>query len=122
MDHRCETLTGDFFEKIPAGADAYYMQHIIHDWNDERSLKILQNCRRALAGRKDGRLLIVDSVVPENSDFHLSKWLDLEMLLMPGGRERTEKEWRALLAQGGFEITRILPMKAAESLIEAKLK
>jgi hypothetical protein len=122
MDHRCETVTGDFFESIPAGADAYYMQHIIHDWDDERSLKILANCRQALEGRKDGRLLIVDSVVPENSEPHPSKWLDLEMLLMPGGRERTDGEWRALFAKAGFEITRIVPMRAAESVIEARAR
>lgn len=122
MDHRCETMSGDFFENIPAGADAYYMQHIIHDWDDERSLKILGNCRRALEGRKDGRLLVVDSVVPENSDPHVSKWLDLEMLLMPGGRERTRGEWDALFAKAGFEITRIVPMQAAESVIEARLR
>ena len=122
MDQRCATMSGDFFEKIPAGADAYYMQHIIHDWADEPALKILENCRRALEGRKGVRLLIVDSVVPENSDFHLSKWLDLEMLLMPGGRERTEGEWRKLFARTGFEITRIFPMKAAESLIEARVR
>ena len=121
MDHRCETMSGNFFETIPAGADAYYMQHIIHDWNDERSLKILGNCRRALEGRKDGRLLIVDSVVPENSEPHLSKMLDLEMLLMPGGRERTRGEWDALFAKAGFEIVRIVPMRAAESVIEARL-
>ncbi len=121
MDQRCETIAGDFFQNIPAGADAYYMQHIIHDWDDERALKILANCRRALAGRPAGRLLIVDCVVPENSDPHLSKWLDIEMLLMPGGRERTEAEWRTLLAQAGLEIARIIPMQAAESLIEARL-
>ena len=122
MDHRCETLSGDFFENIPAGADAYYMQHIIHDWNDERSLKILGNCRRALEGRKDGRLLIVDAVVPETSEPHFSKLLDLEMLLMPGGRERTRGEWDALFAKAGFEITRIVPMRAAESVIEARVR
>ncbi len=122
MDHRCETMSGDFFAAIPAGADAYYMQHIIHDWDDERSLKILGNCRRALEGRKDGRLLIVDSVVPENSDPHMSKMLDLEMLLMPGGRERTRGEWDALFAKAGFEIARIVPMRAAESVIEARVK
>lgn len=122
MEQRCQTITGDFFEQIPAGADAYYLQHIIHDWNDERALKILANCRRALVGRADGRLLIVDSVVPENSDPHPSRWLDLEMLLMPGGRERTRGEWDALFAKTGFEITRILPMKAPESLIEARVR
>jgi hypothetical protein len=112
------------FERPPrarAGADAYYLQHIIHDWDVERALKILENCRQALEGRKAGRLLIVDSVVPENSEPHPSKWLDLEMLLMPGGRERTDGEWRALFAKAGFEITRIVPMRAAESVIEAQI-
>src|ERR1700739_4637888 len=109
MDHRCETVTGDFFEQIPAGADAYYMQHIIHDWADEPALKILANCRRALEGRTDGRLIIVDAVVPETSEPQPSKILDLEMLLMPGGRERNGREWRVLLDKAGFEITRIVP-------------
>jgi len=122
MDHRCEVVEGNFFDEIPAGADAYYMQHIIHDWADEPALKILENCRRALEGRKDGRLIIVDSVVPETSEAHFSKIIDLEMLLMPGGRERTEREWRELFANGGFEITRIVPMQAAESVIEARVK
>lgn len=122
MDHRCETISGDFFEQIPSGADAYYMQHIIHDWADEPALKILANCRRALEGRKDGRLIIVDSVVPETSEPHFSKILDLEMLLMPGGRERTENEWRELFDKTGFEITRIVPMQAAESVIEARVR
>jgi hypothetical protein len=122
MDDRCQTISGDFFENIPAGADAYYMQHIIHDWDDEPALKILGNCRRALEGRSHGVLLIVDSVVPQNSELHTGKWLDLEMLLIPGGRERTEPEWHALMNKSGFDITRIIPMRASESVIEAKLK
>ena len=122
MDHRCEVVEGNFFDEIPAGADAYYMQHIIHDWADEPALQILANCRRALEGRKDGRLIIVDSVVPETSEPHFSKILDLEMLLMPGGRERTEREWRELFDKAGFEITRIVPMQAAESVIEARVR
>ena len=64
----------------------------------------------------------IDAVVPQNSEPHTSKWLDLEMLLMPGGRERTEPEWRELMSKAGFEITRIVPMKAAESVIEARGK
>lgn len=130
MEERCQTIRGDFFKEIPAGADAYYMQHILHDWNDERSLKILANCRRALEGHKNARtpgassgcLLIVDSIVPETSDPHPSKWLDMSMMLLPGGRERTRPEWDALLAKAGFEVTRIFPMKTAESLIEAKVR
>ena len=122
MDERCQTMKGDFFDEIPSGADAYYMQHILHDWKDDRCLKILANCRRALEGRENGRLLIVDSVVPETSDPHPSKWLDIEMLLMPGGRERTRPEWEALFAKAGFEIARIVPLKAAESLIEVHIR
>ncbi len=122
MDHRCQTVAGNFFETIPAGADAYYMQHIIHDWADEPALKILGNCRRALTGRKDGRIIVVDAVIPETSEPHPAKWLDLEMLMMPGGRERNESEWRELMRKAGFEITRIVPMKAAESVIEARIR
>jgi hypothetical protein len=122
MDDRCRTISGSFFEQVPAGGDAYYMQHIIHDWDDEPALKILGNCRRALEGNPSGVLLLVDAVVPQNSEPHTSKWLDLEMLLMPGGRERTEPEWHALMNKAGFEITRIIPMKASESVIEARVK
>jgi len=122
MDHRCKTVKGSFFEQIPAGADAYYMQHILHDWADEHALKILANCRSALTGCKGGRLLVVDAVVPETSEPHFSKLLDLEMLLMPGGRERTESEWHDLFDKAAFEITRIVPMEAAESLIEARVR
>ena len=91
------------------------MQHILHDWDDEKAMKILGNCKRALEGRPDGRLIVVDSVVPENSDPHPAKWLDLEMLVMPGGRERTQSEWYALFVKAGFEIKRIIPMKTSTS-------
>jgi O-methyltransferase len=122
MEHRCETITGDFFEQIPAGADAYYMQHIIHDWDDEKSLKILANVKKALEGRKDGRLIIVDAIVSEDSTPDMSKWLDLEMLLMPGGRERTRREWDSLFARAGFEITKTAPVAMSKSVIEARVK
>jgi len=122
VNHRCRTLAGNFFEHIPAGADAYYMQHIIHDWDDERALKILGNCRQALRSQKNGKLLVVDSVIPEDSDPHSGKLLDLEMLLGPGGRERTEAEFRALFARAGFEIARIVPTRVADCVIEARLQ
>jgi hypothetical protein len=122
VNHRCRTIAGNFFEHIPAGADAYYMQHIIHDWDDEPALKILGHCRQALQGQPKGKLLVVDSVIPEDSSPHFGKLLDLEMLLMPGGRERTEKEFRALFAKAGFEITRVLPTRRSDSVIEARLR
>ena len=121
MDHRCDVVAGNFFEAIPGWADAYYMQHIIHDWNDEKVLKILQNVREALTGKKNGKFIVVDCVLPENGSPHFGNLLDIEMLLMPGGRERTESEFRDLFAKGGFEITKIVPTKGAESVIEAVL-
>lgn len=122
VNHRCRTIAGNFFEHIPSGADAYYMQHIIHDWDDEPALKILGNCREALHGQKNGKLLVVDSVVPQGPEPHFSKLLDLEMLLMPGGRERTEREFHALFAKAGFEITRMVPTHRPDSVIEARLR
>ena len=122
VNNRCHSMAGNFFEHIPSGADAYYMQHIIHDWDDEPALKVLNNCRHALQNQKNGKLVVVDSVIPESGDPHFGKLLDLEMLLMPGGRERTEPEFRALFAKGGFEITRIVPTRIADSIIEARLR
>ena len=119
VDDRCQPIAGNFFDHIPAGADAYFMQHIIHDWADESALRILGNVRQALAARPNGRLIIVDMVLPEDSRPHPGKLLDLLMLMFPGGRERTETEWRSLLGRAGFVITRILPTKAADSVIEA---
>ena len=123
MEHRCETIAGDFFQGLPAGADAYYFQHIIHDWPDDKALVILRNCARALQGRNGGKLLVVDSILPERPQPGFTALLDIEMLLMPGGRERTEKELRELFAQAGFEIKRIVPLPPGENfLIEAQLK
>jgi hypothetical protein len=119
VDDRCQPIAGNIFENIPAGADAYFMQHIIHDWDDEPALRILGNVRQALATRPDGRLIVVDMVLPEDSGPHPGKLLDLLMLLFPGGRERTEAEWRSLLEQAGFMITKIIPTKVADSVIEA---
>jgi O-methyltransferase domain len=122
LEDRCETVKGDFFENIPAGADAYYMQHILHDWADEHALKILGNVRCALDGRENGKLIVLESVIVEDSVPSPAKWVDLEMLLMPGGRERTETEWRELFTKAGFEITQILPIKMGKGVIEARVR
>jgi len=119
LEDRCRPIGGNFFEHIPAGADAYFMQHIIHDWSDEYALKILGNVRHALDGHPGGRLILVDIVLPEDAKPHSGKLLDLLMLMFPGGRERTESEWRDLLARAGFTLTRIVPTKAPDSVIEA---
>jgi hypothetical protein len=113
---RIEKVAGDFFREVPA-ADAYVMKHIIHDWDDERSVLILKNIRAAM--KQGGKLLIVETVVPETNEPHYSKLLDLEMLVSPGGKERTPSEYRELLSRAGFRLTEIIPTKSPFSIIEA---
>jgi precorrin-6B methylase 2 len=108
---RCQFVAGSFFESVPTGADAIVMKSIIHDWNDERCVRILQNCHRAL--RPGARLVLIDKVMPENLDPGADDLFvildDLNMLRGPGGCERTPSEYRALLAKGGFGLRRMVP-------------
>ncbi len=97
---RCSYVAGDFFISVPQGADAYILCGVIHDWDDSRAITILRNCRRAMAGK--GRVLLVDMVVPDTDARSFSKLLDLNMLAMTGGRERTKAEFRALLDAAGY--------------------
>jgi hypothetical protein len=108
----------DFFKAVPAGGDAYIMKHIIHDWDDERSIQILKNIRKAM--KPGARVILLDSVLPPANQPDFGKVIDLEMLLMPGGRERTDEEFRALFDRAGFELTRIVPTQSALSVIEAR--
>jgi hypothetical protein len=93
------------------------MKHIIHDWDDERSALILKNINAAM--ETEGRVLIVEAVVPEGNAPHYSKLLDLEMLASPGGIERTAQEYSALLAEAGLKLTRVIPTRSPFSIIEA---
>lgn len=113
---RVEKVSGDFFASVPS-ADAYIMKHIIHDWDDERCVTILKNIRAAM--KSDGKVLIVEAVVPEDDGPHYSKLLDLEMLVSPGGAERTAQEYAALLSRAGLRLTRIIPTKSPFSIVEA---
>jgi hypothetical protein len=113
---RCEIVGGDFFESVPAGADAYTMKWILHDWDDEQSTRILKNIRRA--STDDGRLLVIEAVIPAGDEPHFGKFIDLNMLVMTGGRERTEEEFRALFAAAGFRLTRVVPTPSPVSVIE----
>jgi SAM-dependent methyltransferase len=117
LNDRCDLVSGDFFKSVPA-ADAYMLRHIIHDWSDEQSLRILQSIHRAMP--QDGRLLLVESVIPPGNGPSLGKLLDLVMLTIPGGLERTEEEYRELYASAGFKLTRIVPTDAEVSVIEGR--
>jgi hypothetical protein len=114
---RCDVVAGDFFDAVPGGGDLYILSWIIHDWDDDRSVTILKNCRRVMAD--DARLLVVEQVVPPGNQPSLSKLYDLHMLALSGGRERREDEYRALLAEAELELARIIPTAVARSVIEA---
>jgi hypothetical protein len=113
---RCNFASGDMFSSMPAGADAYIMKHIIHDWPDDLCLKILKACRKNV--NAGGKLLVVDNVIQPGNDFSPGKFLDLQMLIFPGGRERTEKEFRELFAAAGWQLNRVIPTAVPESIVE----
>jgi hypothetical protein len=117
LSDRISIATGSFFERVPEGGDAYVLSHIIHDWNDEQGVTILRNCRKVMP--REGRLLIVESVLPPGDTPHPGKVLDMVMLLAPGGQERTEEEYRALLAKAGLRLTHVVPTNSAVSVVEA---
>jgi hypothetical protein len=116
LTERCTAVGGNFFESIPPGGDAYLMRHIIHDWDDEKSLTILKNCRKVIG--QTGRLLVVESVIAPGNGPDFAKLLDLNMLVVPGGKERTEAEYRALYAAAGFRLARVVPTRAGVGVIE----
>lgn len=114
---RVETVSGDFFQKIPPGADVYMMKHIIHDWDDDRAVKILSNIRAAM--KPDAKVLIIEHVVQPGNTPDASKMMDLEMLVSPGGVERTAEEYAEILAQAGLRLNRIIQTKSPLSIVEA---
>jgi hypothetical protein len=117
IDGKVSVVPGDFFSSVPAGGDGYLLSHIIHDWSEEQCLTILRNVRAAM--KPEGRLLIVEMVLPTGDAPHPGKLLDMVMLVVPGGRERTEAEYRDLLAKAGFRLTRVVPTASPVSVVEA---
>jgi hypothetical protein len=120
-NERCSYIAGNFFESVPEGADAYLLCGILHDWDDDRAITVLRNCRRA-AMKKPGRVLTVDMIVPDTTSASFSKLLDLNMMVMTGGRERTKAEFCTLLDAADYRLTRIIPTMAPQSVIEAAPK
>lgn len=113
---RCTVVEGSFFESIPSGADAYIFRHIIHDWNDEQCVQILSHCLQVIPA--NGKLLLVEAVVPTGNEPSLAKDFDMTMLTLPGGIERTAEEYKTLLEQAGFQLNSITSTPSIVSVIE----
>ena len=112
---RCTLESGSFFESVPKGADAYIMKYILHDWDDERAVKILTNCRDAM--NKNGRILVIDSVIPPGNAPGYVKLLDIEMLII-GGRERTKADFAEIFRTARLKLTRVVPTASPLSIVE----
>lgn len=115
---RCSVVAGTFFESVPSGGDAYLLKHIVHDWDESNVLQILRNVRAAMPN--NAKVLVIESVVPDDDREHLSKMLDLEMLVVATGRERTAIEYAELLRAAGFRFTRIIPTVGPMSIVEGE--
>jgi len=117
LSDRCELVSGDFFEAVPSGGDLHLLKQVVHDWDDERATRLLRNCHRALA--PDGRLLLVEMVIPADNRPSPAQGMDVNMLVLLGGRERTEEQFARLLEGAGFRLERIIPTRSPFHVIEA---
>jgi hypothetical protein len=117
LSERCKAIGGNFFEAVPA-ADSYILKSVIHDWDDASAINVLSKCAAAIRPDK-GKVILLEMVVRPGNDPDLSKWVDLEMLMMAGGRERTEAEFADLLAKAGLRLTRVIPTKSPVCVIES---
>lgn len=114
---RCEAVGGDFFVSVPAGGDAYIMKYILHDWDDERCVRILKNCRNVMV--PDGRVLAVEYVIAPGNRADWAKLVDVNMMVTLGGRERTREEFHDLFARAGLRLKRVIPTESPLSILEA---
>ncbi len=119
VESRVSIVHGNFFESVPTGGDVYILSHIIHDWSEEQCLTILGNCRKAM--KPGAKLLIVEFVLPEGNTPHFGKLVDMVMLAIPGGEERTAREYKTLLAAASLKMTRVIPTASDVSIVEAEL-
>jgi hypothetical protein len=110
-------VAGDFFECVPEAGDAYIMKKVIHDWHDERAVKILENCRRAMI--PGGKVLIAETIVPPGNEPHPIKVMDLNMLAVTGGLERTQEQYERLFARAGLRLVRVIATGSPLSILEA---
>lgn len=117
---RVELVKGDFFKSVPVKADLYLLKFIIHDWDDEKDVLILKNIASEMAD--DAKILVIETVIPEGDEPHFGKIMDIEMLVSPGGIERTAREFETLFEKAGLRLNRIIPTNSPMCLIEAVKK
>lgn len=103
---KCSVSAGNFFEAVTAGADLYLMKHVLHDWNDEQSEQILMNCSKAM--NEKSKILVIEAVIPKGNTGHPGKFMDINMMAMTGGKERTEAEYASLFANAGLKLERVI--------------
>jgi O-methyltransferase len=118
MEDRCRFVAGDFFAAVPAGADLHVLKFILHDWNDEESVRLLRRCRAAIA--PTGRVLLIEMLVPEENRPDFVQVMDLNMLVMTGGMERTAAEYGELFARAGFRLSNVVATASPFHLIEGR--
>jgi hypothetical protein len=118
LSDRCELVAGDFFQTVPEGGDIYLLKSILHSWDDEESIAILRNCRRAM--HPDGTILLIERILPEGSGPFFPIVDDILMMVTCGGAERTETEYQALYEAAGFSLTRVISTSSGFSMIEGK--
>jgi hypothetical protein len=114
---RCTLTGGDMFVSVPAGADAYILKYILHNWDDEHCVRILSNCRDAMGAK--GRVLVADAVVSPGGQADWGKLLDIQMMVVVPGKERTKEEFAALFKRSGLKLTRVIPTNCPLSVVEA---
>jgi hypothetical protein len=115
---RIELVGGDFLEEVPAGGDVYVLRQVLHDWDDAEAIRILESVRRAAGD--SASLLVIQDVIPESASPGRANLVDVALLVLTGGRERTEDEYRRLLEAGGFALARALPLPTGATILEAR--
>jgi ubiquinone/menaquinone biosynthesis C-methylase UbiE len=118
LERRCAIVEGNFFEAAPPGADAYLMRHVLHDWTDEQCVEILRNCRKVVPAH--GRVLVVEVALSPPNEASLGKDMDMIMLAFPGGKERSEEEYRALFESAGFRLSKVTPTQSGVCVVEGR--
>ena len=118
LSHRCTAIGGNFFDNVPSGGDAYFMKHVLHDWDDEHCQQVLRACRSAMSA--EAKLLVCERVIQPGEAALDAKLMDLHMLVKTqGGRERTEREYRELLSAAGFDLLEVVATGSPWSVLEA---